>query len=81
MPIRNPDPDLDRHQNGQSDPDPDRLFFIKKMPLHNTDYYIYNTMPAHMIMLYLYNRKIKEKNKTLVSYWRCFDLPTMTLLS
>ena len=57
------------------------IILIKMMPLHNTDYCIYNTVPAHMILLYLYYRKIKEKNKTLVSYWRCFDLPTMTLLS
>jgi hypothetical protein len=27
------------------------IIFIKKMPIHNTDYYIYSTVPAHIIML------------------------------
>jgi hypothetical protein len=75
------DPDLDQHQNGKSDLDPDRHLLIKMMPIHNTEYYIYNTVPAHMIMLYLLYRKIHLKHKTLVSYWRCFDLQSITLLS
>ncbi len=37
----------DWHQNGKSNPDPDRHQLIKMMPIHNTEYYIYNTVPAH----------------------------------
>jgi hypothetical protein len=79
MPIRNQDPEVDLYQNAKLIRIWNGIVLIKTMPIHNTEY-IYNTVPVHMIILYLYYKKIKEKNKTLVSFWKCFDLTSIKLL-
>ncbi len=52
MSIRNQDPEVDLYQNAKLIRIWNGIVLIKTMPIHNTEY-IYNTVPVHMIMLYL----------------------------